>query len=126
MTTEELRRAVHGDVRAQGDRLLQERRGEGVIDGHHRTAGSRRGAESGHVGDIEQRVGRGFQPEQIRVTGCSRDASRVGYVDQLDVPAPVLLAVGQQGLNAGIAVRGRHYPGARAQHVEHGRCGTHS
>ena len=100
MAAEEFGRAVHGDVRAEGDRLLQQRGGEGVIDRDQGAAGPCRSAQGWQVGDGEQRVSGRFQPHQVRAAGRGRGCGRVGDVDQVDVPASLLLAVGQQGVNS--------------------------
>jgi hypothetical protein len=123
---EEFGRAVHGDVRAEGDRLLQQRGGEGVIDRDQRAPSPCCRAQGRQVGDVEQRVGGRFQPHQIRAAGRSCGGGGVGDVDQVDVPASVLLAVCQQGVNTGIAIRRCHHPGARGQQVQDRRRRAHS
>ena len=57
---------VHDDVRAVVERPLHQRRREGVVDGHQRAARVPPGGDQrGQVGDLEHRVGRGLEPEQV-------------------------------------------------------------
>ena len=95
VATEELGRAVHRDVCAKGDRLLQQWCGEGVVDRDQSADVPRRRAQSRQIGDVQQRVGRRFQPDEIRAPGRGYGDGGVGNVDQLDVPASLPLTVCQ-------------------------------
>jgi hypothetical protein len=58
VAAEELGGAVNDNVRTEGQRLLQQWSGEGVVDRDKSAAVTGRGAQSGQVGDVELRVGR--------------------------------------------------------------------
>ena len=64
-----LGRAVHDDVRAQVQRLLQVRRREGVVDAHERATAVRHLAHGVDVDHAEQRVGRRLQPHHAGLLG---------------------------------------------------------
>ena len=70
---------VDDDVGAEVERLLEQRRGEGVVaDGEHAAlAGG--GEEGRQVGDLEGRVGRGLEPEQVGAVQ-GRDHSAVSAI----------------------------------------------
>ena len=58
VTTDVLGRAVHDEVRAKMQRLLEVWRGECVVDANHRTVAVRDLAHCVDVNDAQQRVGR--------------------------------------------------------------------
>ena len=78
------------------------------------------GAQGGKVGDVEQRVGGGLQPEQVRAGDGGLDAGGVGQVNAVDGPAPLLLAVGQELADPEVAVGRGNDAGAGRHEVEHG------
>ena len=106
-----LGRRVHDDVGAQRQRLLEVRRGEGVVDDEQRAGvvGDRR--ERLDVADVEQRVGRRLEPDQLGLPGADRGAHRVDVGDRgggvLD--APRLLDLREQPEGAAVRVVGEHH-----------------
>ena len=86
-----LGRAVGDDVGAQVERALQVCRGEGVVDDEQRPGVVRDRRERGDVGDAEQRVGRGLDPEHLGAAGTDGGADRVEVAHRCD---GVLDAVG--------------------------------
>src|SRR5690606_21765573 len=77
---------VHDDVGTVLERALQHRRGEGVV-GHDQQAvlpGDR--ADRLQVDDLQGRVGRGFDPHQLRPRrDRGLEGGRVGQVDEAEV-----------------------------------------
>ncbi len=94
-----------------------------AYDGPGEAAG---GAQSWKVGDVEQRVGGGLQPEQARAGDGGPDTHGVGQVNAVNGPAPLLLAVGQQLADPEIAVPRSNDAAAGRQEVEHGRDYGHA
>ena len=83
---------MHDDVRAQAQRLLQRRGGERVVD-HDEGAGiPSELRQAGDVGDAQQRVARGLDPQDARrlLFEGGRDRIQVAHVDdaQADAPGP--------------------------------------
>ena len=76
MAADELRRRVDHEVGAERQRLLQQRRGERVVDDHARPGLARRGADGGDVGGLEQRVGGRLQPQQVGLERALRPTLR--------------------------------------------------
>ena len=68
---------VHDDVGAQGERLLEVRRGEGVVDDQERGGAVSDACEHGDVSDGQQRVG-GVSTQTTRVRGCSAACTDAG------------------------------------------------
>ena len=66
VTAEVLGRRVDDDVGAELERLLQVRRGEGVVDHDHRAGCVRRLGHGPDVDDVQHRVGRRLEPEDPR------------------------------------------------------------
>ena len=67
VAAEVLRRRVDDEVGAERERLLQERRGEGVVDGEQRAGRVRRVGGAADVDDVQQRVRRRLDPHELRV-----------------------------------------------------------
>ena len=111
--------AMHDHVRAEGQGLLQQRRGEGVVDADECPGPAAGGAQGGQVGHLEQRVGGGFQPEQVCAGDGGLDAGGVGQVDPVDGPAAVLAGVGEQLADPEVAVCRGDDPAAARHQVEH-------
>jgi hypothetical protein len=118
--------AVHDYVRAECQRLLQQWRREGVVDADDCPGVAAGGAQGGKVGDVEQRVGGGLQPEQVRAGDGGLDGGGVGQVNAVDGPAPLLLAVGQELADPEVAVGRGNDAGAGWHEVEHGSDGGHA
>ena len=81
--TDVLRGAVHDDVGAEPEWLLEDRCGERVVDGDERAGVLGGRDDRGQVGDLQERVRRRFEPDQVgvgrRVDPCRRvgDGTRV-------------------------------------------------
>lgn len=100
--------AVHDDVRAVRERVLQVRREEGVVDYDQDVVGVGDGGDGADVDEAERRVRGRFDPDQFRR----------GWLDQR---GQVVRDAGREG--HGDAVRGRHsceIPVRSAVHVGHG------
>ena len=78
VAVEVLRRAVHGDVRAELERPLEVRRQERVVDGVRDAALARDLRDRGDVGQLERRVGRRLGEDQLRVRANAPCARRRG------------------------------------------------
>ena len=78
-----LRRRVHDQVDTPLERLLQDRRREGVVDDHVGACLVRRLRDRRHVGDLHRRVGRRLEPDQGRVLAGRHDGVQVGDVDEV-------------------------------------------
>ncbi len=90
MTVEIFGRRMHDDVGAQGQRLGEDRRGDGGI---HRQPGAHTPGQlgdGGDVGDAPYRIGGGFQPDQLGLAGLQRGLHRRDTLGlhQLDLEAP--------------------------------------
>jgi hypothetical protein len=64
VTRQVLRDAVDDDVGAKLERLLEERRREGVVDDDQCATGVRRGTQRGNVVHQQARIGRRFNPHE--------------------------------------------------------------
>ncbi len=88
VASEVLRGRVHDDVRAEFERALEDRRGERVVDRDPGAAGPSEGDRSPQVGDLEQRIRRRLEIEQVGPRGggeCSPHVREVGRVDEVHV-----------------------------------------
>ena len=126
MASDEFGGAVHGHVRAECQGLLQQWRGEGVVDPDDGPGAAAGGAQGGKVGHLEQRIGGGLQPEQDRAVDGSLDAAGVGQVDAVDGPASLLLAVGEKLADPEVTVRRGDDAAAGRHEVEHRGDGGHA
>jgi hypothetical protein len=88
VAAEVLGRAVHHEVGAERERLLQHRAGKGVVDRDQRAVIAGQRSEPGEVADPQQRVRRSLDPEQ-RGGLAQRLAHRgeIGRVDERRVDA---------------------------------------
>ena len=103
---EVLRRRVHDDVGAEGQRTLQVGRGEGVVDGEQRPGLVRHRRRALDVGDVEQRVARCLAPDDPR----RRPHRRPQRIDVVEVGRRVLEAPlrehpGDQPEGAAVGIR---------------------
>jgi len=121
MAPEELGGAVHDEVGAQRQRLLEHRRGEGVVDHGDRPAILAGGEQARQVDDLQRRVGRRLEVEQVAApVHRLLDTVGVGRVDQLDLHTDPREVLGEQHARAAVGVFHRHHPLARLeQGVEH-------
>ena len=72
---------VHDDVGAELERALEQGRGEGVVDHAEHAALAGGGQQRRQVGDLEQRVGRRLEPEQVGAVEGGQHRLGVGDVD---------------------------------------------
>ncbi len=112
---------VQHQVGAEGDRVLQRRRQEGVVH-HHPGTGPVRGIDhETQVGDAQQRIGRGFHQHQLRrLRQRFGQCARIGQVggDQLEMALARQRV--EQAPAATVGVVRHHQPVARLQQrVEH-------
>ncbi|MET3800160.1 hypothetical protein ABID70_000115 [Clavibacter michiganensis] len=113
---EVLGRGVHDDVGAERERLLEVRRGEGVVDDDR---GAGRVAEVGEradVADLHQRVARRLDPQDLRRARSEDplDRGEVAHVDGLDDDAPVAEHAREEAVGAAVHVVAQHDAVARA------------
>ena len=112
-----LRGGVHDDVGAEGQRLLEVRRGEGVVDDQQRAGVVGDRGERLDVADVEQRVGGRLDPDQL---GLRPGGSRRGRRRRrrpaagLCVEAPGLLDLVEEPEGAAVRVVGDDHVVARA------------
>jgi hypothetical protein len=82
-----LGRGVDDEVRAELERALVGRRGERVVDRHQRAPAPRH--HPCHVDHVEQRVGRGLDPDQSRLVPYGAfERMQVGLVDEVELKTP--------------------------------------
>ena len=91
--TDVLRGAVDDDVGAEPQRLLEHRRRKRVVDGDERTRVLGRRDDRRQIGDLEERVGRRFEPDQVGVGRRIGPGGRVGHRNPRDDPTEALLGV---------------------------------
>jgi hypothetical protein len=108
--TDVLGRRVHHDVGAEGERLLQIRRREGVVDDQQRAGLVGDLSEPLDVGDGQQRVGRGLDPQDLRLPGPDRGAYRVDVADVggAVLETPTLRDLVEEPEGAAVRVVGDH------------------
>ena len=75
---------MHDDVGTEGERLLEVARREGVVDDEDRPGGVGDVGDGADVGDAEQGVARGLDPDEPRDAGADRGLDRVDVVDRGD------------------------------------------
>ena len=119
MAADEFGGAVHDHVRAEGQGLLQQWRGEGVVDADDGPGAAAGVAQGGKIGHLEQRIGGRLQPEQVRAVHGGLDAGGVGQVNAVDGPASLLLAVGEKLADPEVTVRRGDDAAAGRHEVEH-------
>ena len=98
---------MHSDVGAELQRLLQEWRGEGVVDYDARAGRSRRGTDRRQVGDVEQRVRWRLEPEHVGDGRTFGPALVVGG-ETLYLPAPSLLTVRRDARDPLVTIVAQH------------------
>ena len=104
------------NIAAHIERILQIRRGKGVVYAHQRAGGFGFGGQRFDIHQPQQRVGRRFQPQHFhflrRQNGV--EALRIGEVGKHHVDAPRGIHFGEQIISAAINI-GHGYDGvARA------------
>ena len=110
-----LRGGVDDDVGAEGQRLLEVRRGEGVVDDEQRAGLVGDRGERLDVADVEQRVGGRLDPHQPGRTRPDRGPHRVevGHRRRAVLEAPALLDLVEQPEGAAVRVVGDDHVVAR-------------
>ena len=86
--------AVDNDVGTQRERLLQERRRKGAIDGEQRCLVETLGNRS-DIGDLHQRVAGRLDPDEVGTLRCIEDCFGVGLIDKVNVGAATLGALAE-------------------------------
>ena len=108
-------------VCAERERVLQVRRGEGIIHQHLRIAlnlGHRR-----NIGDIQRRVGRGFQPDELGIVLYrGSDGIDITGVDNGHLHAP-LREIIKQAVGTAVGVIAQNDVVAGAHQNSHHRIG---
>ena len=94
MPIEILGRRMHHDVRAEGERLGENRRRDGRIDADQRAGGMREFRDRRDVGDLPGRIARRLDPDETGTAGSDRGARgrqirRVNEGDRMPEPADV-------------------------------------
>ena len=83
MAGQVLGHAVDDEIGAKGEGLLEDRRGERVVDHDERTRGVRESRDRPDVRDEQPRIGRRLQPHQARGRGHRRrDGGEVSGIDR--------------------------------------------
>ena len=96
---------MHHHVRAQRQRALQQRRGEGVVGDDHGTRRVTDFRQRGDVADLHLRVRRCLDPQQVDTLRAGvADRIKVGHVDQLRRDAAFRQVFGADHAQAGVAV----------------------
>ena len=125
MPADELRRRLDGDIRAEIQRPLIERRREGVVHGEDRAGLAGRRPDRGEVGHRQERVGWRLEPHEIG-RACGANPGR-GVLERepLDRPAVATLALEREPDHALVPVRRKDDPRRARQPGEHRRHGGH-
>ena len=120
VTCEVLGRGVDDQVRAEVERTLQQRGGEGVVDDDVRPRLVGRGADPLDVGDVEVGVGGRLDPHQrdVLVTGRD-DRVGVGDVDQLRAQPSAHVEIGDLRQAALVGGVRREHQRALPHEVQH-------
>ena len=106
MAADVLGGGVDDHVGTVGQRMLQYRRGERVVHDHLGAVRMRHCGGGGDVGDVQQRVGGGFDPDVLVLLLAQRsgDGRSVGDVDHIEADAPRHEHLGQQSIGAAVHV----------------------
>ncbi len=114
---------VHHHVGAEGERLLQVGRGEGVVDDEQRARVVGHRGQRRDVADVEQRVGGRLEPHQLGLPGPHGGRHRLDVVDRrrrvLDPPR--LLDLVEEPEGAAVGVVRQHHVVARQAGRPHQR-----
>ena len=121
MPTQVLRGGVQNVVRAECEGVLQVRRGEGIIHQHLRIAldlSHRR-----NIGDIQRRVGRGFQPDELGIVlHRGGDGIHIAGINDGHLHAP-LREIIKQAVGTAVGVIAQNDVVAGAHQDAHHRIG---
>ncbi|MNU92512.1 hypothetical protein D3C71_824310 [compost metagenome] len=119
---------VQHQVRAQLQRTLQHRRGEGVVDHHDQAMALGDGGDRGDVDDLQHRVGGGLDPHHLRLRRDRRlERRQISQVDKAEVqPGGAATHTLEQAEAPAIDVVHRHHVAAGIQQFDHRRAGGHA
>ena len=107
MASEIFRYAVHDHVRAEVERVLKHGRCEGVVHHNPRRRVFHHFRHSGDVGDLHHRVGRGFDPDHLRVLiQCGPERIEVSQIHKMKRDAVMRKNRGEQSVTAAIEIVG--------------------
>ena len=116
---------VHDDVGAELERSLQQRRREGVVHDREHAALAGRRQQGRQVGDLEQRVGRRLEPEQVGAVEGREHRAGVGDVDPAHGGRPLGLAGAERGDDAVVGRVGGDDGAAVGEQRQGSRHGRH-
>src|SRR5688500_12207403 len=128
VAVEILRRGMHHDVEAVLERALDPRRSEGVIAYRDQLVLARHGGNGLEINDLEERVGRGLDPDHAAV-GFDRFFERTGFGQVNEARAQIggtLTHALQDAVAAAVEIVHRHDMGARVEELEHGADRRHA
>ena len=119
-----LGRRMDDDVGAEAKRLLQPRRGEGVVDHEQGTGSMGRLGDRRDVDDAEQRIGRCLDPDHPRGR-CQRllEVGGAPEVGRVDGETGGLVDPGGQSMGAAVRVGGEDEVVTRPEQPQHGVLG---
>ena len=119
VTAQELRGGVHDQVGAERQRLLVDRRREGVVDDHDRALLVRGRGERLDVDHLQRRVGRRLQVEHVEAAADGAlDRLVILGVAQVDVDLLARQQVDEELVRAAVGVLDRDDAPARRQQRE--------
>ena len=125
VAVDELRRRVDDEIGAEVDGPLQDRGGEGRVDGEHGVRFVREPGRGRDVDDVESRVARGLDPDDRGpfIDGL-RQRRGIGEIDGADPDPPALILILQQPESTAVDVAGDDDLVTGAQQCrEHGDLG---
>ena len=122
VSAEVLRRRVHDDVRAEGERRLQVRSGEGVVDDEDRADRVRSIGGRTDVDDVQQRIRRRLDPDHARpVVEMGGEVPELRRRDVLEDVSLRLVHLRGQAVHAAVDVRDQRDAVAGVQQVHERR-----
>ncbi len=118
---------MHDHVGSQGERALNQRSGERVVDDHARPYPMGGMTQCRDVGDLQGRVGGRLEPEQRHVVDeGGLDLCSVVHIDGDDLDAITLRERREVRQRALVAVTWRHHGLTRRDEIKDGRDGGHA
>ena len=121
MPAQKLGSRVHDHIRSELQRLLQIRRGKGVVNGRNNPFRRRHLRKFLNIHNFQERVGGGFNPDHAR-TGPKGlfDLLRVGQIDEAEFNAIGLKNRCKQPVATAVEIIGCNNVVTRAEHFHHG------
>src|SRR5215469_3739318 len=105
VSTEEFRGAVHDQIRTEGQWVLVDGRGEGVIHDDERARAMRSAGQAGDVHYFDRGIGRSFQIEDFVATGeFGFDTGMVGGVRERDADLKTRQKFNKELVSAAVGV----------------------